>query len=92
MQEFLAAARFLAHSIRVRRDEAGKCALDVYSLTKRISERKGGDELKPFAEDMRRKLKKSGRARKASSDPVKPAPVPVPPVPVSPAAPDKPKS
>ncbi len=89
VQEFLASARFLAHTIGVKRDEAGKCALDVYNLTKRICERKGGEELKPFVEDMRRKLKK-GRQRKASSDPVKPAPVPVPPV--VPVPPDKPKA
>ena len=80
VQEFLAAATFLAHSIRVKRDEGGKCALDVYLLAKRICQRKGGEELKPFVEDMRRKLKKVP-ARKASSDPVKPAPVPVPPAP-----------
>lgn len=94
VQEYLAMAAFLAHSIRVKRDEAGKAALDVLAHGTRICKRKGNEDLKPYVDDMRRKLKKSGRPRKASSDPVTPAPVPVPPAaPVVPAAPDtKPKA
>lgn len=76
VEELLALARFVAHSIRVQRGAAGVCALDVYSLAKRIARREGGAELRPFVDDMRRKLKKPGRPRKASSDPVNPATVP----------------
>ena len=79
VQELLAMAKFLAHSIRVRRNDAGVSALDVYQLATRLSKRKDGAELKPYVDDMRDKLGKKGRPRKASSDPVTPAPVPVPP-------------
>ena len=77
VQELVATARFLAHSIRLQRNAAAMCALDVYLLAKRISERKDGAELKPFVDDMRRKLNKSGRSRKTNSGPV-PATSPVP--------------
>ena len=81
VQELLAMARYLAHSIRVHRNAAGLSALDVYLLAKRLSERKDGAELKPFVDDMRRKLGKKGRPRKTTSNPV-PAPAPViPPAP-----------
>lgn len=76
VQELLAQAQFIANTIRVQRNEAGLCALDVYSLAKRMSKRKDGAELKPFVEDMRIKLGKKGRPRKADAD-TKPAPVPV---------------
>jgi hypothetical protein len=80
VQELLAMAQFLAHSIRLKRHEAGMSALDVYTLAKRLSTRKDGAELKPFVNDMRNKLGKSGRPRKTNSDPV-PAPAPVLPAP-----------
>ncbi|HEX6083853.1 MAG TPA: hypothetical protein VF266_04965 [Thermoanaerobaculia bacterium] len=76
VEELLALAKFVAHSIRVQRSAAGVCALDVYALSKRIASREGGAELKPFVDDMRRKLNKTGKPRKASSDPVLPATVP----------------
>ncbi|HEV7239175.1 MAG TPA: hypothetical protein VGQ36_08030 [Thermoanaerobaculia bacterium] len=79
VEELFALAKFMAHSIRLQRKEAGVCALDVYSLAKRLCKRKDGAELKPFVDDMRNKLGKK-RQRKASSDPV-PAPPPVPPAP-----------
>ena len=74
VQELLALAQFVAHSVRIQRNAAGICALDVYNTSKRLSRRKDFAELKPFVEDMRDKLRK-GRARKASSDLVTPAPV-----------------
>jgi hypothetical protein len=70
VEEIFALGKFVAHTIRVQRSAAGVCALDVYALAKRIAMREGGAELKPFVDDMRRKLKKAGKARKASSDPV----------------------
>lgn len=79
IQELLALAKFTAHSIRVQRNVAGLCALDMYSLAKRLSRRRDGAELKPFVDDMRDKLGKV-RPRKTDSNPV-PAPVPVPPAP-----------
>jgi hypothetical protein len=75
VQELLALAKFLAHSIRVQRNAAGLCALDVYSLAKRLSKRKDGAELKPFVDDMRVKLGKRS-SRKAEPD-TEPVPVPV---------------
>ncbi len=80
VQELLAMARFLAHSIRLQRNAAGLCALDVYVLAKRLSKRKDGAELKPFVEDMQNKLGKKASTRKTNSDPV-PAPAPVLPAP-----------
>jgi hypothetical protein len=76
VEEIFALGRFLANSISVQRTEAGVCALDVYSLAKRISKRKDGVELIPFVEDMQNKLGKKP-SRKASSDLVTPAPAPV---------------
>ena len=76
VEEIFALAKFAAHTLRVQRNAAGLCALDVYALAKRIARRQGGAELKPFVDDMRRKLKKPGRPRKASSDPVLPASIP----------------
>jgi len=75
VEELLALGRFVANSVRVQRTEAGVCALDVYNLAKRMSKRKDGAELIPFVDDMRDKLGRK-RSRKASSDPVLPAPVP----------------
>ena len=80
VQELLALAQFLANTIRVQRNEAGLCALDVYNLAKRMSQRKDGAELKPFVDDMREKLGKKGRPRKTDSAPV-PATAPVTPAP-----------
>lgn len=76
VQELLALAQFVANTIRVQRNEAGLCALDVYNLAKRMSKRKDGAELIPFVEDMRVKLGKKGRPRKAESE-TAPAPVAV---------------
>jgi hypothetical protein len=77
VEEILALAKFVAHTVRLQRNAAGYCALDVYNLAKRLSTRKDGGELIPFVEDMGSKLKK-GRARKAKSTT---APVPVSPKP-----------
>jgi hypothetical protein len=79
VQEIVALGKFLAHSIRQQRVNASECALDVYSLAKRLAGRKDGAELKPFVEDMREKLGKKA-TRKTNSDPV-PAPAPVVPAP-----------
>lgn len=79
MQELLALAKFVAHTIRQQRVAASVAALDVYSLAKRMSKRKDGAELKPFVDDMRNKLRKRA-ARKTTSDPV-PAQAPVLPAP-----------
>ena len=79
MQELLALAKFLAHSIRQQRVAAGSCALDVYALAKRLSKRKDGAELQPFVEDMRNKLGKRA-SRKTNSEAVS-APVPALPAP-----------
>lgn len=76
VQELLALAQFVANTIRIQRNEAGLCALDVYSLAKRMSRRKDGAELIPFVEDMRVKLGKKGRPRKADPE-TDPVPVPV---------------
>lgn len=80
VQELLALAKFTAHSIRVQRNIAGFCALDMYSLAKRLSTRRDGAELKPFVEDMRNKLGKA-RSRKTDSapDPVTSPVLPAPP-------------
>jgi len=79
VQELLALAQFVAHSVRVQRNAAGICALDVYNTTKRLSRRKDFVELKPFAEDMREKLKKVRRKATPGADGS--APVAVPPKP-----------
>lgn len=77
VQELKALTLLVEHTIRLQRNEAGIVALDTYNNAKRLSRRKDGAELRPFVDDMRDKLGKKGRPRKASSDPV-PAPVPVP--------------
>lgn len=77
VQELEALAQYVAHSVRVQRNSAGVCALDVYHTSKRLSRRKDFSELKPFVEDMQNKLGKRGRTRKASSDLVTPAPASV---------------
>lgn len=78
VQELIALAQFVAHSVRVQRNAAGICALDVYNTAKRLSQREDFAELKPLVEDMRQKLKKGGRPRKAKAD--------EPPVPTTPPA------
>ena len=78
VQELLALAAIMANTIRVQRADAGAAALTAYAITTRLSKDKGGAELIPHVKDMRNKLHRK-RARKASSDPVVPAPVPVPP-------------
>jgi len=70
--EAFAFARAMAHTIRVQRATAGASALDIYSISGRLSKRKNGAEFVPHVEDMKRKLKR-GRKRKATSEP---APVP----------------
>lgn len=67
VQEALAFARSVAHTIRVERAKAGSSALDIYAMAQRFSRRKDGAELVPHVQDMRRKLKR-GR-RKSTSDP-----------------------
>ncbi len=79
VQELLALANIVTNTIRVQRANAGASALTAYAITRRLSRDKGGAELIPHVKDMRNKLHRK-RARKASSDPVNPAPVPVPPV------------
>lgn len=79
VQEVFALGKFLAHTIRQQRASASECALDVYSLAKRMAKRKDGAELKPFVDDMREKLGKKA-TRKTNSDPV-PAPAPALPAP-----------
>jgi len=86
VQELIALAQFVAHSVRVQRNAAGICALDVYNTSKRLSSRKDFVELKPFVDDMREKLKKGARSRKPGLPSVTPAPDPVPAVPAAPAA------
>jgi hypothetical protein len=78
VQELLALAAILTNTIRTQRAKAGAAALTTYAITTRLSKDEGGEKLVPHVKDMRNKLHKK-RARKASSDPVKPAPVPVPP-------------
>jgi hypothetical protein len=77
VQELRALATFTAHSIRVQRNLAGLCALDMYNLAKRLARRNDGAELRPFVDDMRNKLGKA-RALKADAEP-EPAPVPATP-------------
>jgi hypothetical protein len=60
--------RTVAHSIRVERAQAAAAALDIYAVARRLSRQKGGAELLPHVEDMRRKLNK-GRSRKSNSNP-----------------------
>jgi hypothetical protein len=76
VQELLALAKFLAHSIRVQRNEAGLCALDVYNLAKRLSQRKDGAELKPFVDDMRTSSVRDVRGRRIQTPSSPPVPVP----------------
>lgn len=79
VQELLALAKFVAHTIRQQRAAASEAALDVYAVAKRLSKRKDGAELKPFVDDMRNKLGRKA-TRKTNSDPVS-APAPVVPAP-----------
>jgi len=74
VQELRSFTRSAAHSIRVQRAEAGASALDIYAIAQRLSGQKDGAELRPYVEDMRKKLKRHKRTRKATSDPT-PAPV-----------------
>jgi hypothetical protein len=75
VQELRAFARFVAHTIRVQRTTAGVCALDMYALAKRLAKREDGAELRPFVDDMGKKLKKPGRPRKSDATKSDPAPV-----------------
>ena len=74
VREVFDLARSMAHTIRVQRATAGESALDIYAFAQRLSKRKDGVELRPFVEDMRQKLKKAKRTRRANSTPT-PAPV-----------------
>jgi hypothetical protein len=73
VREASAFARSVAHTIRVQRAKAGANALDVLAIADRLSKQKDGAELRPYVEDMRRKLAKRKRTRKAISEPA-PAP------------------
>ena len=72
VQEARAFARSVAYTIKVQRAIAGASALDIYYLAQRFSQRKDGAEYLPFVEDMKRKLLKRKRTRKATE----PAPAP----------------
>jgi len=54
--EFEASAKFLRHSIRVARGEAGSDALATYALAKHVSRRPEQGELKVHVRDMERAL------------------------------------
>lgn len=72
-REAFAFARSMMHTIRVQKATAGKSALDILAIADRLSKQKDGAELRPYVEDMRRKLAKRKRTRKAISEPA-PAP------------------
>lgn len=80
VQELLALAQFVAHSVRLQRNAAGICALDVYNTAKRLSQRPDFAELKPLVADLKEKLKKKGPGSKKAkaAPPETPAPGPVP--------------
>ncbi len=75
VQELLALARTIAHTVRVERAFAGAAALDIYAMADRMSKQADGAEFVPFVEDIRKMLKKKGRKTNSSpdSDPLVPS-------------------
>ncbi len=71
VHELKALVRFLEHTIRIQRNAAGICALDIYNSAKRLCKRADGAELIPLVDDMREKLKKT-RSRKTTPEPDEP--------------------
>ena len=82
VREAFAFANSVAFTIRTQRAIAGSAALDVYALARRMSKQKDGAELVPHVEDMKHKLGKHKRTRKAISEP---APAPTVPSPQAPS-------
>lgn len=68
VQELLALAAIMAHTIRVQKAEAAAAALDVYAIAQRVSKQKGAAELIPHVKDMANKLHKK-RTRKPVAEP-----------------------
>jgi hypothetical protein len=68
VQELKSFARSAAHTIRVQRAEAGESALDIYAIARRLARRKDGAELRPYVEDMKRKLNRR-RTRRTNGKP-----------------------
>ena len=73
VKELFAFARSVAYTIRVQRAEAGESALDIYAAATRFSKKKDGAEFIPYVDDMKAKLAKLRRRRKAT---LSPAPAP----------------
>lgn len=73
VKELFAFARAVAYTIRVQRAEAGESALDIYAAATRFSKKKDGAEFIPYVNDMKAKLARLRRPRKA---PLSPAPAP----------------
>jgi hypothetical protein len=73
VKELFAFARAVAYTIRVQRAEAGESALDIYAAATRFSKKKDGAEFLPHVNDMKAKLAKLRRSRKAT---LSPAPAP----------------
>jgi hypothetical protein len=73
VKELSAFARAVAYTIRVQRAEAGESALDIYAAATRFSKKKDGAEFLPYVNDMKAKLARLRRPRKAT---LSPAPVP----------------
>ena len=78
-KELLAFGRSVAHTIRVQRADAGASALDIYAIAQRFSKQKDGAELKPYVDDMKKKLAKHNRPRKTTSNPAPASVVPTAP-------------
>ncbi|HJQ37443.1 MAG TPA: hypothetical protein VKB93_09915 [Thermoanaerobaculia bacterium] len=73
VKELFAFARSVAYTIRVQRAEAGESALDIYAAATRFSKKKDGAEFIPYVQDMKAKLARLRRPRKAT---LSPAPAP----------------
>jgi len=77
VKEAFAFARSVAFTIVIQRADAGASALDILAVARRLSKQKDGAELRPFVEDMEKKLAKRKRPRKTTSNPA-PAPIVAP--------------
>lgn len=68
VQELLAVARTITHTIRVERARTGAVALDVYAIASRLSKQEDGAEFLPYVETIREMLKPK-KSRKTNSSP-----------------------
>lgn len=69
LSELRALTRAVAHAIRTQRAAAAESALDIYAIAQRLSLRPDGADLRPYVEEMSRKLNRGGKKKKKGADP-----------------------